>query len=404
MEACNKSGSNRARNNRLRQRVQNLLFALALTLPAAGYWLDINDYSLLAENRRLAELPVWPSAGDELRAFPRAFERYFDDHFGFRSYLVGREKRLEWLGPRTKVEIQIGQNEWLFQGTRKSIASLSCVEPSEAILDAWLDLNRARTDRLEAQGVGYHWIVAPNKHTVHPEYLPPHIVGHSSSCEARRIATAFSDAGLPFLDLRPILFDQKGEQTLYHQTDTHWNQLGAAYAVSEITQRLRVEFPNTPTFEWSDYEVFIEDEPFEGNLAARLRVYSESYSEPFLRLARQTRAMAEISSTAAPIDLRRHSREDLIVDFSSGQIDSPTAIVFHDSFGFAAMEMLAEHFESVRFVNFHGLIDYAMVEELRPDVVLSLVVESRLLHAPIPDEGLSLHHKSTAASVASRLK
>ena len=107
-----------ARTHYRRDVLQIVLFAVALLLPSIGFLAGINDFDLMAENRRPAERPDAPETFADWQAFPEKFEGYFDDHFGFRSYLLGRDKRLEWLGRRTDVEIQVGREGWLFQGTR----------------------------------------------------------------------------------------------------------------------------------------------------------------------------------------------------------------------------------------------------------------------------------------------
>ncbi len=52
------------------------------------------------------------------------------------------------------------------------------------------------------------------------------------------------------------------------------------------------------------------------------------------------------------------------------------------------MELLAEPFEPTRFVNFEGWIDYEMLVADPPDIVLSLIVEVRLLATPVADGSL----------------
>ena len=365
----------------LRARIEVVLFAVALLLPSIGYWLGWNDFALLAENRRLAERPGWPADVEALRAFPMTFERHFDDHFGFRSFLVGRDKRLAWLGRRTEVEIQVGRDGWLFQGDRQGVVEMTCTRPEDDVLASWLDLGLERQKRFESEGIAFFWAMAPNKHSLYPERLPDFARSSVESCPARDLAARLREAGVPFLDLRERLLAVRKERPLYHATDTHWNQLGAAHGVDALIESVRERFPAVPAFDWSDYDVVTEPEPFEGNLAARLRVYGEHYEEPFVRLVRRTPARARRSSTDAPIDLRVHSREDPVVEFATGREALPTAWVFHDSFGFATMELLAEHFESVRFFNSRGWIDAASFEGPRPDLVIALFVEAHLLEA-----------------------
>jgi len=363
----------------LRARLEVVLFAFALLLPAAGYWLGWNDFTLLAENRRLAERPDWPSEVSDLRSFPTAFERHFDDHFGFRSFLVGRDKRLEWLGRRTEVEIQVGRDDWLFEGDRDDVVEMTCTRPEEDVLASWIALGRERQARFASEDIAFFWAMAPNKHSLYPERLPEFARPAGVRCGTAGLAERLHAEGIPFLDLRERLLAARGEGVLYHATDTHWNQLGAAHGVEAVIESVRTRFPEVPPFEWDAYDVVRESAPFEGNLATRLRVYGEHYDEPFVRLARRTPARATRASSDPPIDLRVHSREDPVVEFSTGRASLPTAWIFHDSFGFATMELFAEHFESVRFVNARGWIEPAAFEGPRPDLVIVLFVEAQLL-------------------------
>ena len=121
-----------------------------------------------------------------------------------------------------------------------------------------------------------------------------------------------------FLDLRGLLRDARGKASLYHHTDTHWNQLGAAHAVKRLIEAVRESFPEVPRFRMDEFEVFVEEAAFAGNLAAQLRVYGEVCEEPFLRLRRRTPPRARLDSKTQPIDLRVHSRVDRIIEYSTG--------------------------------------------------------------------------------------
>jgi hypothetical protein len=255
------------------------------------------------------------------------------------------------------------------------------MQPTEAVLASWLALGRDRRSRFEEVDIPFYWVMAPNKHTVHPEQLPVFARAELRECDVDALGQAFARAGVPFLDLRTQLVELPHDPPLYYQTDTHWNQLGAAHAVALLIEEIRRQFPAVPPFSFEPFDVAVGPELFEGNLAARLRVYGEHYEEPFLRLERRSPPTARLDPMQDPIDLRVHSREDPVLEFSTGRAELPTAWVFHDSFGFATMELLAEHFKSVRFVNSHGWIDAGHFERELPDLVIALFVENRIQEA-----------------------
>lgn len=383
------SRAGRADPRRVRDLIQVVAFALALLLPGAGLLLGLDDFERLAENRRPADPPAWPADWETTRAFPAAFERWFDDHFGFRSFLVGRDKRIEWLGRRTEVEIRVGRDGWLFQGDARSVASFHCPAPAPSDRGSWLALAGERARRFPAEAGRFYWAMAPSKHSVHPEALPDGARGPADAC-ARQAAfvDAIAATGVRFVALGPALRDARGAAfdargaafdgaPLYHATDTHWNQLGAAIAVARLLDAIRADHPEVAPFAWSDYAPIVEPEPFRGDLAQRLLVYGEDYTEPFRRLERLRPARARRVDPSPPLDLRRHAREDAVVAYSTGDAALPTALVFHDSFAYAAMPLLAEHFAATRFVSSNGWILEEEIEAMAPDVVISLGVEAK---------------------------
>jgi hypothetical protein len=276
------------------------------------------------------------------------------------------------------------------------------MSPTGAILESWVDLGKSRQARLAQEEIAFFWVMVPNKHTVYPEMLPAFARTGQPECENHRFSSAIRTSVPSFLDLRSSLRDARGERSLYHHTDTHWNQLGAAFGVKQLIESIRNEFPEVPEFSLDDFEVVIEDEPFEGDLAARLGVYGEHYEESFVRLKRKAKPKARLASLTQPIDLRVHSREDRIVEFSTGRTELPTAWVFHDSYGFATMDLLAEHFESIRFVNSTGMIDFAMLELNPPDLVISLFLEGKLASFAPSDDSPHEARESAIANVGKR--
>ena len=63
-------------------------FLLAIVLPL-GAKLVLPDRAVAgAENRRLAKFPKLDWQRKTLEAFPNAFEKYYNDQFGFRDQLI----------------------------------------------------------------------------------------------------------------------------------------------------------------------------------------------------------------------------------------------------------------------------------------------------------------------------
>ena len=171
---------------RRRALVHSLTFALLIALPLLGLLADVNDQTRLGERRRLADWPGAPSIA-ALPDYPARFERWFDDHFGFRSVLIRSNKEIEWRVKRTQVEMVVGNDGWLFLGAPSRIDRYRCVEVPDA--DAWEMLARERGTRLATLGVPFFWVIAPNKHTVRPADLPGDRPGVERPCDLTAAAS-----------------------------------------------------------------------------------------------------------------------------------------------------------------------------------------------------------------------
>jgi hypothetical protein len=69
----------------------------------------------------------------------------------------------------------------------------------------------------------------------------------------------------------------------------------------------------------------------------------------------------------------------------TGRSELPTAVMVHDSFGYALMPVLAEHFERIVFLHSSGSLDFAAIGAESPDLVIALFVEAKLRHPPPRD-------------------
>jgi alginate O-acetyltransferase complex protein AlgJ len=96
---------------------------------------------------------------------------------------------------------------------------------------AQVDAIVAELDRLDrlarARGSKFVFVIAPNKTTVYPEYLPAGLtpIGPTPADQLMRALAARPE--IPVLDGRPLLARSKNLGPLYYRMDTHWNDLGA---------------------------------------------------------------------------------------------------------------------------------------------------------------------------------
>ncbi|NOY53746.1 MAG: hypothetical protein GXP58_09020, partial [Deltaproteobacteria bacterium] len=91
-------------------------------------------------------------------------------------------------------------------------------------------------------GSRYLFILAPNKQSVYPEYLPSGIGERGGITRGDQLSKMLrrNGAAASFLDLRPLLRQAKKKYSrLYLKTDTHWNQRGAFLAYRAVVEKLQ---------------------------------------------------------------------------------------------------------------------------------------------------------------------
>ncbi len=94
-------------------------------------------------------------------------------------------------------------------------------------------------------GIVYFVVIAPNKHSIYPEYLPEDLRPTNNPLRIDQLLAALKERNITnIIDSRSLLKSAKKEQQLYYKTDTHWNSV-AGYLVPEfIASKLKLYFPD----------------------------------------------------------------------------------------------------------------------------------------------------------------
>ncbi|GIK85346.1 MAG: hypothetical protein BroJett026_08270 [Betaproteobacteria bacterium] len=229
------------------------VFLVAIALPLAGKLLPREGSFALTENRRPAPFPTvrltGPGWGWSLTSFPARFERWWNDSFAFRWYMIRAHSVAKLaLGASPSAKAVVGSEGFLYYAADDSLDYFRAVKPfTAADLERWrLDLER-RQRWLAERGIRYLVVVAPNKETIYPEHMPAalHPVRSESRLDQllRHLAARSS---VEVLDLRAPLLEAKRRERVYHRTDTHWNDAGAHVAAAALLARLHAWFPEIP--------------------------------------------------------------------------------------------------------------------------------------------------------------
>jgi hypothetical protein len=363
-----------ARVQRIAETTLIALFLVAISLPLGGKMLSLENAFALTENRRPAPFPAIELKGWSLVSFPRRFDRYWNDSFAFRRPLIRWHSLAKLrLGVSPSPKTLLGRDGFLFYAGEQSVDYFRAVKPlTPAGLERWRRDLESRRAWLAERGIRYLVVVAPNKETIYPEHMPPELRPVRPDTRLDQLlADLRANSAVEVVDLRPALRREKGALRLYHKTDTHWNDAGAAIAYREILARLREWFPamNARPLEGS-----LETTPAPGGDLARLIALEDRFPEQNIEFVPAApRRAREVVDDQGP---GKGATE--VVAMECRECGGPRAVMLQDSFNVNVAPLLAEHFSRIVYVTGTRL-DRTLVEREQPAVVIQEFVERALM-------------------------
>lgn len=374
------SGGNDQRMRRIEDIALIIFFLVALTLPVVGLALRFDLTRAHKENRVLAPFPPVSLNRHVLGSFPEKFRAYFEDHFGFRNTLIEWQAivKVKWLGVSSSKRVILGRDGWLFQPPYDN--SLDWYRGPRPLsgedLAQWQRVLEARRDWLSKRGIRYLFVIAPEKHTIYPEYVPDAFRRMQEVSRLDQLVRYMREhSDVEILDLRRALMEAKARERLYHRTDSHWNDYGAFAGYQAIAAELAKSSAQIQPLTESDFEL-VREQSREMDLAAQLGL-DDVLTEENLRLRPR---LASLEFRLNP-DIKY-----LVSDGKETQL--PRLVMFRDSYSNYLIPFLDHHFSRAVYVWSYGF-DPNLIEIERPHFVIQEVVERYLLNAP-PQNPLSL--------------
>lgn len=350
-----------------------VIFCLSIAFMSALTFISSPEEVSTDENRELAKFPKLHRK--RLPEFPRQFEEYFNDRVAFRGGLVKARNLIKYriFGDSTGPLVAVGRNGFLFY-LGEQMERLCTEEgplPSPHLKE-WTIAVTERQQSLSAKGIRYIFAIAPEKPSIYPELLPPVLspLGRLS-CLDQVKASLNRDSVSCLLDLRGVLTKAKQTNLVYFKTDTHWTHFGAHVAYNEMMSRLRSWFPQLEPC-LTEQQVGLQMLPETNGDCAKLMGLAHCIPE------RAPKSGSKFLDTC-PKELldRRFTGERR--DRAAATL--PTALILHDSFGYALKPYFYRHFKCVRIRWQQAYkCDEELLKEYKPDVVVQLLAERRLLN------------------------
>jgi alginate O-acetyltransferase complex protein AlgJ len=359
-----------------------VLFLGAISLPSAVQLLGIETVHL-AENRVRAARPALKFERAALAEFPARFEAYYNDSFGLRDRLIlwNNLVKVRGLGVSSSPLVLIGEKGWLYFTADGSLEDYRRSRPfTAADLEEWRTALEAKRDWLASRGIRYLVVVAPNKHTIYPEYMPRTVTQVQDESRLDQLCAYLNGrSDVPVLDLREPLLKAKGGRRLYFRRDTHWNGRGAFIGYQSIMGVIERWFPGVRTMPVTAFKEVRA--PLANPDLSLLLGLGDILTESDFHLEPKAGRKARWIDPGAQAENARRVKKAIPWAFERDDKGLPRAVVFGDSFYGHMAGLLAEHF-SRSLVIWHTPFDTSIVEQERPQVVIEEFVERKLFTPP----------------------
>jgi len=361
--------------------IVTLLFSIAIFAPLIIGIVKEDKKVSLVEKRTLSTFPKMTWNPNDIKKFPKLFDEYYSDHFGFRDWLTKYYKIVKFrIGDSPSDDVTLGKDGWLFFGSIKkgyakysdpigdfrninlySKNELRVLARNMVSLKAWL----------KDKGIEYVLVIAPNKHTIYFDKLPNYISKvnvQSSTDQLVRYLEAHTT--VPVVDLRKTLLENKKYNQLYYKTDTHWNHYAANTAQHEIMLEIEKLYPQLINPETFNLREGIRGG---GDLANFMGVsgFKESYPQPIFKNS--------CKPIKHPIDAKGIETHSFLCE--GGKLN---ALIFRDSFFTALEPYFARKLKKSTYIweklNYPTLKKY--LEEESYDIIIEEWVERGLPYIP----------------------
>jgi hypothetical protein len=375
----------------------SIIFIVVLLIPFLLSFANKNISISSTEKRKLAEFPDLSLSFLFLNSFPKQFEAYYEDHFGFRDIIIRLHNytlcKIFRISPNEQVIV--GAEGWYFFNADGAISDyLGRIKYSKTQLEQVKYVLENRSEWLHSLGIRYLYLPVPNKESVYDEYLPLILrknKGYDSYSQILDYLSANNTAA-DFINTKQVLLNGKTDLQLYFRTDSHWNHDGAYLIYRSIIAKMQQWFPDIKPLRTNNEKQWIHD--FSGDLAILMNlkglVTETAPARNFIEVCKAGALKRWDQVTELPE--YSHLSPHQIPVTSGCKEKELKAIVIHDSFGNFLRPYLSQHFSSVIYINsmnFEGA--KALIEREHPDIVIDQRVARRIHRSVLPDPELEQH-------------
>lgn len=348
-----------------------LAFFLILTIPTLDLFFKISPIKELFENRILKTKPENPKTIAEFKNYPKNFEEYFSDNYGFRKSLISFNGKIQdkIFNVSPSARAFFGKDNWLFFDNKNSIldfTGLATIDENKIQIAANSFIKNWQ--KLQKENIQYVLVIAADKSLIYPEFMPDFIKYNSKNHRIDKFLKILQEKSpnFPVIDLRKKMLEAKKNEIIYHKTDTHWNRRGAHYGYETIMKKLNLKYQSRKNF----FE--ISENFYKGDISNIMNLELRNIDFDLKPKFQKKYKLGKI-------DENYSKKFHKLTFFTNKNKDLPILFVYKDSFFDNMQEFFAQNFSKSYFINeFPCEIDMKIIKEFKPNVVIQQFWEARI--------------------------
>jgi alginate O-acetyltransferase complex protein AlgJ len=325
------------------------------------------------------------------------FKVRLSSDYGLRGSLLNANGLLEERLIKTNQNgVMFGKEDWKFMNREGLLEYTQRLEPLTPIgIENVLQQLQINLSICKQYGVDYVRVIAPEKSTIYPEYLPIWVQpAFSESRFEQLLATQSSVIYTVLPDTRIQLLNVKMDYQVYFKADSHWNSRGAVATLNTIYNHLNtVGLHDYPFIEWDAFEEKCYS--MEPDLYRFMGLFSGYEAIDCLPNFPHFKENTIVYNFPEQV-LSEHARfPRTLLDYSENfryttyawnpeeRVRDRRVVLVGDSFAEYLPPLLKHHFSEVIFIHERELpIPEKWLERFEPQLLIELSAERKLLSPP----------------------
>ncbi|MDX2083683.1 MAG: hypothetical protein SFV53_06840 [Rickettsiales bacterium] len=363
------------KKTKLQNKILLVVFIAIILLPTLDSVFDFSPVKELFEKRKAITPPQLPQSLYQLTRYPQEFENFFNDNYGLRKSLIALHSAMmdKIFNESPSARVAIGKNDWFYFDNYNSLLDAQGKATiSDELINRGVEHFYQNWQMVKNNGMDYLLIIAADKASIYPEFLPDYIKAaspHRIDKFLNALKAKYPD--FPVLDLRPILLKAKEKEIVYQQTDTHWNRRGSHSAYIEIMKMLAKKdrrFVANPRSKFKD----IANEYIRGDISDIMGTDNKNLNyelEPKFK---------ETIYSISPTDEEKKKFHNVTI-FANDNKNLPRLFAYQDSYFGDLFRFVSQHFSYAFYTNQYPCdVNLENIKKYQPNVVIQEFWEGRV--------------------------